>query len=324
MDTMWYELCAAGLTGLGLTVAGMPAYLSWAKGHGWGQVIREEGPQAHLSKAGTPTMGGLVLLLAGLIASFWGGISGWEVFVLRMSVVFCAVLGMVDDLSKVLKNQNLGLRARDKLAAQAVLGLALGAWVCYSRETVGVSLPVLGFVGGAWIVLLVSLFLTAGTVNAVNLTDGLDGLAAGTSAAALFAYAAISQGAGYHGLAVASVGFAGACLGFYWFNAYPARVFMGDTGSLGLGGALAALALLTGTEFLLVVVGGVFVLEALSVIIQVTYFKATHGKRVFRMTPIHHHFELGGWHEVQVTARFVLISVILAVVGVFMYFGAAV
>jgi phospho-N-acetylmuramoyl-pentapeptide-transferase len=149
-------------------------------------------------------------------------------------------------------------------------------------------------------------------MNAVNLTDGLDGLAGGTSAVALLAFAAVSAASGHPDLAVAAVGLAGACLGFLWFNCFPARVFMGDTGSLGLGAALAALALLTGTEFLLVLIGGVFVAEAASVILQVAWFKSTGGRRILRMSPLHHHFELGGLHEVQVTVRFILVGLIVA------------
>lgn len=318
----WESMCLAGLTGLGLTVVGMPAFLGWAQGHGWGQRIRGEGPKDHLSKSGTPTMGGLVLITAGLAASFWAGGHSWDMLVFRLVVVLCAILGMVDDLSKILHNQSLGLKARHKLLAQGLLGLALGAWLCLTRENLGVSIPLVGFVGGAWIVWVTSVLVTAGAVNAVNLTDGLDGLAGSTCASSLLAFALVCCGSNDPGLGVAATGFAGACLGFLWHNSYPARVFMGDTGSLGLGGALAALALLTGNEFLLVLIGGVFVMEALSVIIQVTYFKLTGGKRIFRMSPIHHHFELRGMHEVQVTARFALISLMLAIVGCLVFFGA--
>lgn len=317
----WREAAAAGLMGLGLAVVAMPAYLGWARTRGWGQAIRAEGPRDHLSKAGTPTMGGLVLLAAGLLAGFWWPHPSWDLLIFRLLVVACAALGLVDDLKKVLRNRNLGLRARDKLAVQALLGLGMGAWLVATRPDPGVWLPGIGFVAGAWLVWLFALMVTAGTMNAVNLTDGLDGLAGGTGAVALLAYAVVAGGTGHPDLAVAATGLAGACLGFLWFNSFPARVFMGDTGSLGLGGALAALALLTRTELLLVLIGGVFVAEAGSVILQVAWFKSTGGRRIFRMSPLHHHFEMGGLHEVQVTTRFVLVGVVLAVAGVLLYLG---
>ncbi len=308
------------LTGLGLALVSMPIFLRWAKGHGWGQEVREEGPKAHLSKAGTPTMGGIVLILAGLIASFWAP-NTLDLWIFRFTVMVCAGLGMVDDLSKLMKHRSLGLKARHKMAVLLVLGLILFGYLAFTRQNFGVNVPLVGFVGSAWAVLAVTLLLTSGTVNAVNLTDGLDGLAGGTCTAALLAYAIIAAHTGHIELCVASAAMAGACVGFLWYNVFPARVFMGDTGSLALGGALAALALLTGTEFLLVLVGGIFVIEALSVIMQVSYFKLTHGKRIFKMSPIHHHFELSGLHEVQVTARFTIISVILALLGVLYCLG---
>lgn len=317
----WLHLVGlAILTGLGLSLVSMPIFLRWAKGHGWGQEVREEGPKAHLSKAGTPTMGGIVLILAGLMASFWAP-NSLDLWIFRMTVVVCAGLGMVDDLSKLMKHRSLGLKARHKMAVLLVLGLVLFGYLAMTRQNFGVNVPIVGFVSSAWVVLAVTLFLTSGTVNAVNLTDGLDGLAGGTCTAALSAYAAIAAYTGHIELCVAAMAMAGACVGFLWYNVFPARVFMGDTGSLALGGALAALALLTGTEFLLVLIGGIFVIEALSVIIQVSYFKLTNGKRIFKMSPIHHHFELSGLHEVQVTARFTIISIILALVGVLYYMG---
>lgn len=321
MTTIPREAAAAGLMGLGLAVAAMPAYLLWAKTLGWGQVIRQEGPQEHHSKAGTPTMGGLVLLASGLLASLWWREPSADLVAFRLVVILCALLGIVDDLKKVLRNRNLGLRARDKLAAQGLIGLALGGWLVWTQPNPGVVFPLLGFVGGAWLMWLFAILVTTSTVNAVNLTDGLDGLAGGTSAVALLAYVVVASASGHPGLAVAAAAMAGACLGFLWHNAFPARVFMGDTGSLGLGGAFAALALLTRTEFLLMVIGGVFVAEAVSVILQVAYFKKTGGKRIFRMSPLHHHFEMGGLHEVQVTARFVVVGAALAVLGVLLFLG---
>jgi phospho-N-acetylmuramoyl-pentapeptide-transferase len=320
-DLPWQEAACAGLLGLGLTIAGMPVYLGWARNHGWGQVIRTEGPQEHRLKAGTPTMGGLLLLTAGLVAGLWWREPSWDLLVFRLVVLLGAGLGMVDDLNKVLKRRNLGLRARDKLFDQGLLGLGLGGWLVLTRPEPGLSVPLVGFVAGSWLVWLAALLVMTSTMNAVNLTDGLDGLAGGTSAVALLAFGAVAATSGHPDLAVAAVGLAGACLGFLWFNCFPARVFMGDTGSLGLGAALAALALLTGTEFLLVLVGGVFVAEAASVILQVAWFKSTGGRRILRMSPLHHHFELGGLHEVQVTVRFILAGVILAVAGLLVHLG---
>ena len=310
----------AALSGLGLALVSMPIFLKWAKGHGWGQEVREEGPKAHLSKAGTPTMGGVVLILAGLLASFWAP-NCVEVWVFRFVTLFCASLGAVDDLSKLMKHRSLGLKARHKMAALGILSLLLFVYLFFSRESAGIVLPHWGLVGGVWLMFVITLLLTCGTVNSVNLTDGLDGLAGGTCLVALLAYGVVAGVGGHIGLSVAAVAMAGACVGFLWYNVYPARVFMGDTGSLGLGGALASLALLTESEYLLIIIGGIFVMEALSVIIQVSYFKLTGGKRVFRMSPIHHHFELGGLHEVQVTSRFIIISIILALVGVMFHLG---
>ncbi|MBQ7567567.1 phospho-N-acetylmuramoyl-pentapeptide-transferase [bacterium] len=320
MET-WHLMALAVFTGIGLAGAGMPAYLRWAKGHGWGQVVREEGPQKHISKSGTPTMGGLVLILSGLLASFWWPVAGVDMWIFRLVVLAGAALGFVDDISKVLKHRNLGLKARHKLAVQAFIGLLLGGYIIAVRQPLGVFVPWVGFVGGAWAVMAVTLFVTAGSINAVNLTDGLDGLAAGTCIPALLAMSYICASSGHPELAVGACGLVGACIGFLWFNAYPARVFMGDTGSLSLGAALACMAILSGSELWLALIGGVFVAETLSVIIQVAYFKATSGKRVFRMTPIHHHFELGGLHEVQVTARFTVCGVLLALFAVLLYSG---
>lgn len=316
----WHLLILAALTGLGLTLVSMPIFLRWAQGHGWGQEVRSEGPQAHLSKAGTPTMGGIVLIASALVGSFWAP-SSWEAWLLRLVVVLCACLGMMDDGRKLLRHQSLGLKARHKLAFLAGVGLLLWGWLYATRSPLGLEIPHWGIVGGAGLSLVVTLLLTMGTVNAVNLTDGLDGLSSSTCSVALGAYALICLQQGELSLAVTACAFLGACLGFLWYNSYPAQVFMGDTGSLALGGALAALALLSGTELLLIVIGGVFVAEALSVIIQVTYFKLSGGKRVFRMSPLHHHFELGGWPEVKVTVCFTIAAFLLALLGLWLHVG---
>lgn len=321
MVEYWQIMALAAFTGIGLAGLGMPVYLRWAKSHGVGQCVREEGPQAHLSKAGTPTMGGLVLIVSGLLASFWWPTASAELWIFRLVVVAGVALGFVDDIRKVLKHQSLGLKARHKLLIQLFIGVMLALYLTATRQPLGVEIPCVGFLGGAWLVWVIALLTTAGSINAVNLTDGLDGLAAGTSIPALLAMAYFCSAAGHPELAVGACGLAGACVGFLWHNAYPARVFMGDTGSLSLGAALAVLALLSGSEIWLVLVGGVFVMETLSVMIQVGYFKLTKGKRVFRMAPIHHHFELGGMHEVQVTMRLVVIGTLLALLAVLLHCG---
>ena len=314
------EAVQAGVIGLGLTGAAMPIFLAWMRRRGWGQEIREEGPKDHQVKAGTPTMGGGVFIPAAALASLALTGFNWDILVFWAVVIGCFLMGLVDDMTAVVRKRNLGLKARHKLAIQGLLGLGLGGYFLLVSERPGFTVPGLGFVSHwAFVLLLSTLVLTACT-NAVNLTDGLDGLASGTMVSALMAYALIAGSQGRPELTVASLALVGACLGFMWFNCYPARIFMGDTGSMGLGGALAALALWTDTPFLLFILGGVFVAEALSVMMQVAYFKATKGKRIFRMSPLHHHFALGGMHEVQVTIRFWLTGALLAVLALYLYF----
>lgn len=307
--------------GAGLTALGMPAFLLGMRRLGWGQQIREEGPEDHKSKSGTPTMGGGLFVPAGLLASFWAAHWSGDLFALWVLTLGCWLLGLTDDLTKVLRNRNLGLKARHKLFIQTSLSLAMGVYLACRMEVPGIELPFYGFLPGLPWLLLLTWLVVSGTTNAVNLTDGQDGLAAGTVLAALLAYGLICLAGGHPELATAALGMAGATLAFLWFNCYPARIFMGDTGSLGLGGLLAGLALLTNTSFLLILIGGVFVLEAVSVILQVSYFKLTRGKRIFRMSPIHHHFCLGGMHEVQVTLRFWIVSIVLALLGLYLHFG---
>ena len=317
---MFEPLALAACLGCGLTAVGMPAYISTVKRLGFGQRIREEGPQDHQSKAGTPTMGGGLFVPMGLLAACcFGGLTP-DVLVLVLITMGSWGLGLTDDLTKVFKDRNLGLKARHKLAIQSLLALLLGAWVAYTMPHPGIEVPFLGFLSGWGWLLLFAWLVVSGTTNAVNLTDGQDGLAGGTVICSLLAYAAICACAGRLDLAAAAAGMAGAVMGFLWFNCYPARIFMGDTGSLGLGGLLSCLAMMTHTEFVLVIVGGVFVIEALSVILQVTYFKLTKGQRIFRMSPIHHHYTLGGMHEVQVTVRFWLVSAALAGLGLYLHF----
>jgi phospho-N-acetylmuramoyl-pentapeptide-transferase len=282
----------------------------------FGQSIREEGPQRHQAKAGTPTMGGLLILVALTVpAVIFAGQSA-EVWLALFVTLGHGLIGFIDDYIKVVLKRNLGLKAREKILGQIVMAVALAyiATTYFGRGT-DLWIPFLGANLDFGLLYYVLIFcVLIGTTNAVNLTDGLDGLAAGTTTIAAAAYAVIALVFGKQPLAVFCLSLAGAALGFLRYNAHPAKVFMGDTGSLALGGALAAVAVLTKTELLLVIVGGVFVIEALSVIIQVISFKST-GKRVFRMSPIHHHFELGGWPETKVVAVFWLAGAVFAALG---------
>jgi len=281
-----------------------------------GQSIREEGPQRHYAKAGTPTMGGVIILLATVVSTLYFAGSSPEVWLVLFVTVGHGVIGFVDDFIKVVLKRSLGLKARQKLFGQIIMALAL-AFIAdnYFGRGTDIWVPLLGVnidFGPLYYVLIFLVLI--GTTNAVNLTDGLDGLAAGTTTLAALAYAVVALSFNKPDLATFCVALAGATLGFLRYNAYPAKVFMGDTGSLALGGALAAVAVMTKTELLLVVIGGVFVLEALSVIIQVISFKST-GKRVFKMSPIHHHFELSGWPETKVVTAFWLAGALFAILA---------
>lgn len=283
-----------------------------------GQQIRDDGPKTHLGKAGTPTMGGILIILAIVLAIIvFPPLSDSNIIMLFATVGFAA-LGFFDDFIKVVAKRSLGLRAREKLVGQFGIAIlvALYAWarvgtdllIPFSQETL--VLP-------PWLYLPFTVLVLVGTVNAVNLTDGLDGLAAGSTAIAATTFGLITWVSGYPDLTLFAGALAGACLGFSWFNAPPAQVFMGDTGSLGLGAALGTMAILSKTSLFLPIIGGLFVIETLSVIIQVVYFKLTRGQRLFRMAPLHHHFELLGWAESKVMIRFWLIALIFAVLGLF-------
>ena len=287
----------------------------------FGQSIREEGPKSHQAKSGTPTMGGVMIILGITVATLVAAPLTPEVLLALFIMLGHFVLGFLDDYIKVVKKRNLGLKARQKLLGQiiiAIVTMIVGTRMLGIDTTVWV--PVLNMdVNIGWGYYLLVLFVLVGGSNAVNLTDGLDGLASGTVAIACSCYAVVClllQPA-HVGLAIFSVAVVGACLGFLRFNAHPAKVFMGDTGSLALGGAFAALGILTHTEVLLAVICLIFVCEALSVIIQVISFQTT-GKRVFRMSPIHHHFELGGWSEWKVVTVFWAVGLLAGVAGLSM------
>ena len=281
------------------------------------QSIREEGPQAHLVKAGTPTMGGLFMMLALVLTICIVPPYSVTLWMLLFLTLGHGLLGFSDDFIKAVKRRNLGLTAKQKLAGQVVLALLF----CYISTTYA-ALPTTLWIplvditvdlGVAYYIL--ALLIIIGTTNAVNLTDGLDGLATGISAIAGAAYAVVGLLVGSLSVTFFGIIVSGVCLGFLYFNANPAKVFMGDTGSLALGGAFAGMAIATKTEILLVIIGFVFVVEALSVILQVASFK-TRGVRIFRMSPIHHHFELGGWSERKVVYVFWAVSLVTSLLGI--------
>lgn len=285
----------------------------------FGQSIREEGPKSHQAKSGTPTMGGIMIILAIVVATVAAAPLTPAVLLALFITLGHFVLGFLDDYIKVVKKRNLGLKAKQKMLGQiliAIVTMIVGTRVLGIDTTIWIPIADVNVDIGVGYYFLV-LFVLVGTSNAVNLTDGLDGLASGTVAIASGAYALVCYMTGHYDLAIFSVAMMMACLAFLRFNAHPAKVFMGDTGSLALGGAVAAVGILTHTEILLAVIGFVFVCEALSVIIQVISFKTT-GKRVFRMSPIHHHFELGGWKETKVVFVFWMVGLVASIVGLLM------
>jgi phospho-N-acetylmuramoyl-pentapeptide-transferase len=299
-----------------------------------GQYIREDGPEAHRKKAGTPTMGGTLINLAVLAATLlWADLGNVYVWILIMVLTGFGLIGFVDDYLMQIKKRNKGLSVRQKFAAQTALAITAGVLVCLTPNfNTQVTVPFFKHLTPdlGWGYVLFAALVIVGTSNAVNLTDGLDGLAIGPVIIAagtymIFAYVAghvkfaqylqINYVPGSGELAVFCGALAGAGFGFLWFNAYPAQVFMGDVGSLAMGGALGAVAVVTKHEILLILVGGIFVIEALSVIFQVGFFKMTHGRRIFRMAPLHHHFELKGWPEPKVIVRFWIIAIVLALIS---------
>ena len=286
------------------------------------QEEREEGPESHKYKVGTPTMGGILILFALTVSVLlFNGAEPSKLMALFLTLGN-GLIGFADDSIKAVKKRNLGLTAKQKLAGQAVISVIFcialkvfadmptTVWIPFTDITVDLGMAYYLFV----------FLIIVGATNAVNLTDGLDGLAAGSSAITAVAYVVISVALGYGGIAIFGAALAGACLGFLFYNQHPAKMFMGDTGSLALGGAMAAMAILTKTELLLVIAGGLYVLEALSVILQVISFK-TRGVRIFKMSPVHHHFELSGWSEVKVVTVFWLFSALVAIIAIVTVLG---
>ena len=286
----------------------------------FGQYIREEGPQGHLSKAGTPTMGGIAIVLGITVGVVFGTRLNWATAAILLTMFAFGAIGFIDDYNKIAKKENEGLTPKQKIALQLIFGVALAVFMMMKEGTM-VLIPFFKVsvnFGIFYIPFVV--FVEIAMANAVNLTDGLDGLASSTTTIVALLFAVVGWEAFTNGRTAvtgSSLAVAGALLGFLVFNKYPAKIFMGDTGSMALGGVLSAIAIVGRLEFLLCIAGLLYVFEALSVIIQVTYFKKTGGKRFFRMAPLHHHFELGGWSEVKVVTMFSLFTLLCCVIGYF-------
>ena len=300
-----------------------------------GQPIREDGPNSHLSKEGTPTMGGVLIIFATVISTFlWANLTVNYIWMILMVTIGFGLIGLMDDFRKLTNKSSKGISGKVRLTAEVIVALFVSMVLYYKAGfSSNITLPffktVLPDLGWGYVIL--STFIMVGTANAVNLTDGLDGLAIGPAITCFltylfFAYFAgnikisgylqIPYVAGTGELAIFCGSMVGAGIGFLWYNAYPAQLFMGDVGSLSLGGALGGLAVMTKQEILLAIVGGIFVMETFSVIFQVGWFKVSNGERIFRMAPIHHHFELKGWAEPKIIVRFWIISILLALVAI--------
>jgi len=331
-----FRAAYAAVTALLISFLLGPVMIEWLRRVKLGQKIRQEGPQTHLGKAGTPTMGGLLILTSIVVPCLlWGNFHSKPMWIALLATVWLGGLGFLDDWLRVVKNFPKGLLGRYKLAGQVACGALVGVLLLLYPEpglsptTTHVPFLKRTFVDFGWVFVPFVILVITGSSNAVNLTDGLDGLASGLVAIAAVSFAGMCYVSGharfsdylnisflaYGGeLTVFCAAVLGASLGFLWFNCHPANVFMGDTGSLALGGALGVVAVLIKREFWLVLVGGVFVAEAVSVMLQVASFKLT-GKRIFRMSPLHHHFELMGWAESRVVLRFYIAGVLLAMLS---------
>jgi phospho-N-acetylmuramoyl-pentapeptide-transferase len=311
----------AGTASLAMCLFLSPKFIEFLRAREFGQNIREEGPEGHKTKAGTPTMGGIIIFAAIVVPYLALSHRDWESLGVFLVAIACALLGFADDFTKIIRRRSLGLRARSKLIFTILISVGLW-WIATQKANISSTVP-LRFVDvsinfGPFFVVFVYL-VVAGTTTAVNFTDGLDGLAAGCTAITLVAYIGITFiSTGEHGLTLIAACLVGACIGFLWFNSFPASIFMGDTGSLGLGGAIAGLAIMSRTEFLLILLGGIFVVEVLSVVIQVFSFQ-TFRKRVFLMAPIHHHFELKAWSETKIILRFWIVASACGAIGFVVY-----
>jgi phospho-N-acetylmuramoyl-pentapeptide-transferase len=333
------EVLLAGVLSMVISIVAGPKFIDFLRSNEFGQQIREEGPQGHVTKQGTPAMGGLLIMIAMAVPFLAFSERTVPAVTAFFVTLGCAAVGFIDDWTKVSRRRSLGLAGRWKLlwlaAITAVVGVVAARGLDDPLKT-DVYIPLLDVnvpLSWGWYVLL--FFIIAGAANGVNLTDGIDGLAAGTTTIAILTYTAMSLVAALTSLritgqadqvdldlAILGASLIGASIGFLWYNAFPAQVFMGDTGSMGLGGALAAFAIMTKTEVLLILIGGIFVIEALSVMLQVFTFKWL-GRRVLLMAPLHHHFEMKAWSETRIMVRFWIVTAILCACGFVLYYRYA-
>ena len=337
-----FRAVGAALSALIISFLFGPKIIRTLKSHQIGETIRSDGPESHLKKEGTPTMGGIIVLLAVILPTFlWAKLDDKHILLILLATMWMGAIGFLDDYLKVVKKYSRGLIARYKMAGQISLGLIVGIILINypdsSQFATSISIPFVanGTLDVSWFYIPLVILVITGTSNAVNLTDGLDGLATGLVAIATLVFGAIAYATGRLDyseylniiylpgtgeLFIFCLALIGACIGFLWFNANPAKVFLGDTGSLAVGAALGTLAVLLKKEILLFMIGGVFVAESLSVMMQVYYFRYTkkkngEGIRIFRMAPLHHHFELMGWPENHVVVRFWIIGILLALIS---------
>ncbi|HEX2045345.1 MAG TPA: phospho-N-acetylmuramoyl-pentapeptide-transferase [Gaiellaceae bacterium] len=333
------EVLLAGVLSMVISIVAGPKFIDFLRSNEFGQQIREEGPQGHVTKQGTPAMGGLLIMIAMAVPFLAFSERTVPAVTAFFVTLGCAAIGFVDDWTKVSRRRSLGLAGRWKLlwlaAITAVVALVAARGLDDPLKT-DVYIPLVNVdVPLSWGWYLLLFFIIAGAANGVNLTDGIDGLAAGTTTIAILTYTAMSLVAALTSLritgqadqvdldlAILGASLIGASIGFLWYNAFPAQVFMGDTGSMGLGGALAAFAIMTKTEILLVLIGGIFVIEALSVMLQVFTFKWL-GRRVLLMAPLHHHFEMKAWSETRIMVRFWIVTAILCACGFVLYYRYA-
>ena len=316
------ELTFTAMIGFLIVIILGPIFIPMLARFKFGQTVRDEGPQSHLAKNGTPTMGGVMMIVAILITGLTRATISKGLIVGLICIVGFGFVGFLDDFIKIKMKRSLGLKAYQKIILQFALALYI-AYYQYSASPSATQL-VIPFTNhiinlGIWYIPFMMIFII-GTVNAVNLTDGLDGLASGVTLIVSCFFVLFAVSISNSDVAILATATAGACLGFLGFNSYPAKVFMGDTGSMALGGAVVAFATLTNSPLLIVIVGFIYLAEALSVMIQVTYFKLTNGKRIFKMAPLHHHFEQCGWPETRVVFVFWIVTVVLCWIGVLAVF----
>lgn len=300
-----------------LALAAGPIFIPVLTRMKFGQMVRDDGPQSHLKKTGTPTMGGIIIAVPAAIVALAFSKDKDMLLALLITVLF-GIIGFIDDYLKIKNRRSLGLRAYQKIILQLLVSIFM-AVVASGISQVGteVLVPFTGkFIDLGVLYIPFTVCVLISTVNCVNLTDGLDGLAGGTAVVVLGFFSVIALASINIGLLVFSGAMIGALLGFLRFNSHPAQVFMGDTGSLALGGSIAALAVITRLSLFILIIGAIYVLEGLSVIIQVAYFKLTEGKRFFKMAPLHHHFELSGWAESKIVSVFIIASIILCLIGI--------